>query len=447
MGQWSGIIGGVCRPFLGPERGNRSRRRLGHRGAVLPDVQQSTVSNRLQYPAVVFGWFLVAHDLDFAARSRHLVVPTHRPDHGLVLVRSQARGRCLAGRRDRLGGTPPIKKKRIIKKEPSEKTPEDYLVKTEVKTLETATPETGSKAMTFSTMDEEEVKKITVPEAEVYKLDYDTLADDIISKFGYNEDDEVLHKRLSNIIISKFRDIRDDIESIDALTKSQKIGGLEFSKEQASELLKLIKKEQEEFKQYHISSGDGVQRIEFKSKKPEFVKREVKVKTLQEKRAEEMGISQVSTSIEPSFQVVEEKITQPEIIAVPPKQIAVTKEDVPVANNQVQSGPVMDEEDGLPVLRMPEDLMVKPVSIPLLSKEGQGEVMKDGKQVAINVSEPFPASPLKGEEMESVNNFVEEKTIPVVPVQASYKKEEREPLQSENSPRSTQRANVFAHHT
>ena len=172
----------------------------------------------------------------------------------------------------KLGGTLPEQEEdgAVSEKQISEKTPKDYLIKTEIPSPQINIPNNSSKSMTFSTKDEEEVKKIEVPPAEAYKLDYDTLADDIISKFGYNEDDGVLHKRLSNIIISRFRDVRDEMESVDALTKSQKVGGMEFSKEQAEGLLKLIKAEQEAFKQYHISSTEPVQRIEFVVKKPEI---------------------------------------------------------------------------------------------------------------------------------------------------------------------------------
>ncbi|MFA6918644.1 MAG: hypothetical protein WC244_00825 [Patescibacteria group bacterium] len=356
-----------------------------------------------------------------------------------------------------LGGTPPVKKKKIKKKKPSEKTPKDYLIKAETAGSQNSSPTVitdNSKSMTFSTMDEEELKKIAVPEAETYKLDYDSLADDIISKFGYNESDEILHKRLSNIIISRFRDVRDEIESIEALTKSQKIGGMEFTKEQATELLGLIKKEQETFKEYHISGGDAIQRIEFKPKIPQFEKAEVKVKTLQEKRAEEMRRqgtnSSVSVSVEPipivspqaelSKQAVPPTLPEIKNVPVAPKQPEVAKIDSFDSQNkitaEVSPAPIMDEEDGLPILRMPEDLMVKP-KIVKLDDIGEEKKEEAKKPVPINIP---PASLISEKKLESnddiieaslknnlVNNFVEEKSIPVsVPV--SLKQSESAPL-------------------
>ena len=332
----------------------------------------------------------------------------------------------------KLGGTLPEQEEdgAVSEKQISEKTPKDYLIKTEIPSPQINIPNNSSKSMTFSTKDEEEVKKIEVPPAEAYKLDYDTLADDIISKFGYNEDDGVLHKRLSNIIISRFRDVRDEMESVDALTKSQKVGGMEFSKEQAEGLLKLIKAEQEAFKQYHISSTEPVQRIEFAVRKPEIRRPEVRVKTLEEKRDGEMG------KIQPVSVPLLTKEGQGEVMKV------VKEENVLIEKKKTQeeigSIPTMDEEDGLPVLRMPEDLMVKPKMVevgenfPLLSKEGQGEVLKVGNQsptsVFNNVSKPLPASPLKGEEPDQPNDFVENKSIPESPVPIVSKVEKSTPL-------------------
>lgn len=330
-----------------------------------------------------------------------------------------------------LGGTPPKVKKKIKKKEASEKTPTDYLVKAEENV-----PVNGSKAMTFSTMDEEEVKKIAVPEVETYKLDYDTLADDIISKFGYNESDEILHKRLSNIIISRFRDVRDEIESIDALTKSHKVGGMEFTKDQAGELLKLIKEEQKEFKEYNISSGDGIQRIEFKSKVPQFSKPEAKVKTLLEKRAEELGNQANNATASSPVSIEPVEVTQPvapvlpkiENIPVAPKQPEVTKiENKDKTKEENGLAPVMDEEDGLPILRMPEDLMVKPEIVKIGGIEEKKEEIKKPISMEVPSVQPVPA-PLVKLDDNNLNEFIEEKTIPVNFVQPIAKKEEVNPL-------------------
>lgn len=318
-----------------------------------------------------------------------------------------------------LGGVPPKPRKKKIRKgkDSSEKEPADYLIKKE----EINNISNGSTAMTFSTMDEEELKKVQVPQPESYVVDYNVLADDIISEFRYNESDEILHKRLSNIIISRFRDVRDELESMDALTKSRKIGGMELTPDQATELLRLIKKKQESFKEHHISAQNGIQKIEFSPRKPVYDSKP-KVKTLEEKKtddikrgefipipgpsiAEEMGQTVVSNPITPKSEKLELMDNKSKIIE---NKVAI--ED----STAMRSAPVpiMDEEDGLPILRMPEDLMVKPEILEI----DQESLANEGvKQLGSGISPILAVSSEMGNQPKdnNSNNFVAEKSIPM----------------------------------
>lgn len=71
------------------------------------------------------------------------------------------------------------------------------------------------------------------------KIDYSKQAEKIIAESGYTAD-EVLLIRLKNIIIAKLRGVRDDLETLDNLVKNKKIGGLELSTEQAEKFLQLM---------------------------------------------------------------------------------------------------------------------------------------------------------------------------------------------------------------
>jgi len=94
--------------------------------------------------------------------------------------------------------------------------------------------------MVFSQADEAEVKKYVNLSAAV-PVDYSTDARRLIAAFGYPNADEIMPKRLENIIIARLKDVRDDLETKENLMKSKKVGGLEFSEAEADKLLGLIK--------------------------------------------------------------------------------------------------------------------------------------------------------------------------------------------------------------
>lgn len=94
--------------------------------------------------------------------------------------------------------------------------------------------------MAFSMSDEKEIKAIVVPEGAI-KFDWQSQAIAIMRDFGFNSEDAVISKRLENIIVAKLKDVRDDLETLDSLTRGRKVGGMELPKGQADRLLALIK--------------------------------------------------------------------------------------------------------------------------------------------------------------------------------------------------------------
>ncbi len=68
-------------------------------------------------------------------------------------------------------------------------------------------------------------------------------ANKIIKQLNLNLTDEILARRLKNIILTALKKIRTEVQSRDALIKEKEIGGLGLSEEQADQVLALIKKE------------------------------------------------------------------------------------------------------------------------------------------------------------------------------------------------------------
>lgn len=62
--------------------------------------------------------------------------------------------------------------------------------------------------------------------------------------------DPVIKKRMKNIIVSYFKDIRDELETRNTLIRSTKIGGLGLSEEDADAIISLIKEKQKHLDQY-----------------------------------------------------------------------------------------------------------------------------------------------------------------------------------------------------
>jgi hypothetical protein len=69
----------------------------------------------------------------------------------------------------------------------------------------------------------------------------DEIIEEIKKKFGLVFEDEILEKRFNNIIESYFKEIRNEIQTEEMLSRSKKIGGLELPKEKVDGIMKMIK--------------------------------------------------------------------------------------------------------------------------------------------------------------------------------------------------------------
>ncbi|MFA5047459.1 MAG: hypothetical protein WC516_00275 [Patescibacteria group bacterium] len=168
-----------------------------------------------------------------------------------------------------------------------------------------------SVGLVFSTDDEEEIKKYASAAGQpTMSIDYAKQADVIIAKLGYNNKDGDLNKRLQNVVVSSVRGIRDALETREILLKSKETGGLGFDQATAEKLLQLIAGQNQP-----TASGSVV-------------------------------AGQESSFIPP--------------IPVAPKASARISEVRPSPTTSAGTGPIIKEENGLPVVIMPEELMVKP---------------------------------------------------------------------------------------
>lgn len=216
------------------------------------------------------------------------------------------------------------------------------LIAVEMKQEEQKLPDqtSSNSSISFFHEDDEEIKQIMATgnlSANVH--DYASLSELIISESGYSLDgDEVIFGRLKNIIIARLKDIRDEIETLEALKKSRKIGGLEMTDEQAKKILTIVK---EKISQGLLSKVEKAveekKPISFPTKKP-FVTGKI---TLDAKKNldNHQSISELK-------KVAEKKVEKP--------------------TTQL-SKLLIEEEDGLPVIKFPQgdDLMVKPKVVDL----------------------------------------------------------------------------------
>ncbi len=176
-----------------------------------------------------------------------------------------------------LGGT-------VLEVKPPKQEEDDFDALAEIKSNSAGSPS----SMAFSMSDEKEIQSIKIPDSGE-RVDWSSQAQAIITSFGFRDPDPVIVKRLENIIIAKLKDVRDDLETSDALTRPRKIGGMQFGDAQADQLISLIKNR---------------------------------------------DFSKVATDAK---------------VSIPP-----SKPKQPVAS------PKIEMENDLPVVRLPDDLMVKP---------------------------------------------------------------------------------------
>ncbi|MFA6228189.1 MAG: hypothetical protein WC668_03295 [Patescibacteria group bacterium] len=167
----------------------------------------------------------------------------------------------------------------------------------------------NSTVITFSREDEEEIKKYTqAVKASPRTIDYTEAATSIVLSFGYPAADEVMVKRLGSIIIARLKDVRDEMETKENLMKSRKVGGMDFSEADADRMLKIIKA---------VAAGPAG------------------------------PVSPAPASGESPDDLTEDG----------ENEAVMTVTAKPQANS---SALTIEMEDGLPVIRIPDDLMVKP---------------------------------------------------------------------------------------
>ena len=237
--------------------------------------------------------------------------------------------------------------------------------------------------MVFSSTDEEEIKALPTfehngPSAD----DYVAQARAIIKEFNFKEKDEIIVKRLENFIVGKLRDVRDNIELLEVLTKSRKIGGLELDGEKARFLVKLINDKEKDFHNGIVPELEPEikQRIEFPvyQEPPTFVPpsgtmaaepadKSFKPITLDAKRKKD------------GFDVKDAIVDSSAPVGSPVPAMMLrqeeTVEDLPIDNQPIKKKdfgfpskedvyPIIEEEDGLPVIRMPDEVTVAPKVLP-----------------------------------------------------------------------------------
>ncbi|MFA6593687.1 MAG: hypothetical protein WCT16_00340 [Candidatus Buchananbacteria bacterium] len=169
----------------------------------------------------------------------------------------------------------------------------------------------NSTVMTFSREDEEEIEKYIESVKTTPRItDYTDAATSIILSFGYPVSDEVMIKRLGSIIIARLKDIRDELETKENLMKSRKVGGMEFPEADADRILKIIKS---------VVAGQAAP---------------ADAGAVSKELQEILAANEEADTITPP---VEKQ--QPRISPAPP---------------------TIEMEDGLPVIRMPDDLMIRP---------------------------------------------------------------------------------------
>jgi len=73
------------------------------------------------------------------------------------------------------------------------------------------------------------------------QIEIKEIVKEIKEKLGLTFEDEILEKRFENIISSYLKDVRNEIQLEEILTRSKKIGGMELSSEKVIEILKIIR--------------------------------------------------------------------------------------------------------------------------------------------------------------------------------------------------------------
>jgi len=197
--------------------------------------------------------------------------------------------------------------------------------------------------MAFSMSDEKEFSQIVVPDGGINK-DWPSQAQGIIIRFGFADSDQVLAKRLENIIVSYLKDIRDEMETVDSLSRARKVGGMELSKDEADRLMRLIK-EQEFLNDKNRVFKNNLSQQDFLSS--------VSSSNNNQSTADISQNQPTDRAIENPSATVKQNIPASNLNLPKPNQSFAK-----TAFSPSKSMPKIEMEDGLPVITMPDDLIV-----------------------------------------------------------------------------------------
>jgi len=254
-----------------------------------------------------------------------------------------------------------------------------------------------AKSSSFDVEDELEIAKYKQNSASLPKDDYNykQLSDIIIQETGTSEENEILLNRLKNIVLLNLKGIRDEMETKDALTKSQKIGGMGYENAKAETVLKSLKNNNN-VKPFisdrpKILFPQAVSKS-FKSEKVEEIRQPAKVKTLAEKIKEESGKGLIPIYDEPVIDLTKNQLTNS-------SGPALKKE-----NGTLPPRMSIEEEDGLPIFKMPDDLMVAPKVVDLKTAKKE-TVTASAPQNEINELLNESVKNISIEPVETAENF------------------------------------------
>ncbi|MFA4872230.1 MAG: hypothetical protein WC610_04215 [Patescibacteria group bacterium] len=222
-------------------------------------------------------------------------------------------------------------------------------------------------AFAFAVEDEEEINKFKNLSiiSDGQKYNYGQLADLIIGESAIGNDDEVLTKRLHNIIFARLKGVRDDLETKDALIKSRKIGGVELAEDLADKIMKLIndKLSRGLLKKDFFEESKEV-KFEFPIKKP-FLEGKINLR-------EKFQSSPKNNLAAPAYNLSPPSSAN----FIPPKT-----EPRPLERELKKENLLyIKEEGGLPVIQMPEDgLMPQPRFLDLNQSAGATALAENQK--------------------------------------------------------------------
>jgi hypothetical protein len=267
-----------------------------------------------------------------------------------------------------------------------------------------------SVSLSYSKEDDEEIQKIISSGANnsANPRNYNELADAIVSELGYNLEDEVLMKRLKNIIVFRLKDVRDELETMEILQKSKKTGGLEMSEAEATKTVAIATdKIKQGLVAPEVDITDGPSSgeiISFPAKQP-FRSRRISL-------ADKQAKSRPAESVQEEISDIVEAVQPAETVNVPQKP------DV----SQVEL-PQISEEDGLPVIQSPQgdDLMIppknlnKPVRSQLLSETRPKNVQPVKKEYQKPVAPARPDSIAPVQKPVAPKPFPQPRSAPVSP--------------------------------